>query len=347
MPTVLITGSSGLVGSACVRHFSSLGWEVHGIDNNTRKDFFGPDGDTDPTRVKVLKDCPGVTLHTASILDWSLIKHRLLRAIKPDLVIHAAAQPSHDYAAAHPFEDFETNARGTLNLLEAVRHHAPQAVFVFMSTNKVYGDMPNIYPLDELPTRFEYHTHPTQGGVGEWLSIDTSLHSLFGCSKLAADIYTQEYGRNFGMKTVCFRCGCLTGGAHAGAEQHGFLSYLVRCCREGRKYKVFGFRGKQIRDQLHGTDVARACEEFWKNPGCGEVFNLGGGRQNSISVLEAIAETERRLDRKLDWEYVDEPRKGDHICYYTDNSKFKSHYPNWDVRISLSEILDELCQVTG
>lgn len=342
MPTVLVTGSSGLVGSACIRHFSALDWEVHGIDNNARKDFFGPDGDTEPTLDRLLEECPSSWLRWGSVCNRKFI-NELVAEISPDLVIHAAAQPSHDYAAAHPFEDFETNARGTLNLLEAVRHHAPQAVFCFLSTNKIYGDLPNSISVEELPTRFEYMDGSMKTGMGEWLSIDQSLHSLFGCSKAAADLYVQEYGRNFGLKTVCFRCGCLTGGAHAGAEQHGFLSYLVRCCREGRKYRIYGFQGKQVRDNLHGSDVAKACEAFYKNPRCGEVYNLGGGRDNSISVLEAIAEIEKRVGKKLDWEYVPEARVGDHILWITDTSKFRGHYPGWRVTISLKKILDELC----
>jgi len=343
MPTVLITGSSGLIGSACVRHFSVLGWEVFGLDNNARAGFFGPDGDTTATKRR-LRDKYGFVSWPTDIRDVGTV-NQIVNSVKPNLVIHAAAQPSHDYAAAHPFEDFETNARGTLNLLEAVRQHAPEAVFVFLSTNKVYGDAPNSMALEELPTRYELTGmgNFTRAGFDETLPIDQSLHSLFGCSKAAADLYTQEYGRNFGMKTVCLRCGCLTGSAHAGAEQHGFLAYLAKCCREGRKYRVFGYEGRQVRDNLHSMDIATACHEFYKNPRAGEVYNLGGGRANSISILEAIAEIEKRVGKRMDWEYLDSPRKGDHIVWLTDYSKFQSHYPGWQVRVSLPEILDEIC----
>ena len=347
MATVLVTGSSGLVGSACVRHFHAWGWEVHGIDKNFRQEFFGTDGDTSLISHHLRQELGNFYHHWEDIREAKSV-NEIIILTKPDLIIHAAAQPSHDYAASHPFEDFAINAGGTLNLLEAVRRHAPEAVFCFLSTNKVYGDAVNRMAFEELPTRYELTGMGT--GVGEWLPIDQSTHSLFGCSKLAADLYVQEYGRNFGLKTVCFRCGCLTGGDHAGAEQHGFLAYLVRCCREGRKYKVYGYGGKQVRDNLHAHDVALACEQFYQDPRAGEVYNLGGGRKNSLSVLEAIQEIETRLGSKLDWEYIDQPRTGDHKWWITDTTKFRTHYqgwtnyPGWSVTRDLDSILDELCQ---
>lgn len=341
--TVLITGSSGLVGSACVRHFAALGWVVYGADNGGRKRFFGCDGDVEANRRQLFRDAAYCSV-LADVRGQAEVME-LVSKVRPDLVIHCAAQPSHDYAASHPFEDFYTNALGTLNLLEACRRHAPDAVFVHLSTNKVYGDAVNRLPLVEHPTRFEYDplTPHARHGIGEWMSVDASLHSLFGCSKLYADVTVQEYGRNFGMRTTCLRCGCLTGAAHAAAEQHGFLAYLARCCREGRPYRVYGHHGKQVRDNLHATDAARACEAIYRNPRAGAVYNLGGGRDNSCSVLEAIAEVEQRCGRRLQWEYVDQPRRGDHVVWYSDCRRFTTDYPEWQVRVRLSEIFGELC----
>ncbi len=344
--TVLITGVAGLVGSACARHFHPLGWNVVGLDNDARADYFGPEASTRSVLAVLRRDLPGLGTWGYDIRDRKSVRS-MVDSVAPDLVIHAAAQPSHDWAAANPFEDFEVNAGGTLNLLEATRRHAPDAVFIFLSTNKVYGDTPNRMPLVELPTRFDYLAE-SQQGVGEWMSIDSSTHSLFGCSKLAADLYTQEYGRYFGLKTVSLRCGCLTGAAHAGAEQHGFLAYLAKCCREGKPYKIYGHKGKQVRDNLHASDVARACEEIVSEAQQpltpGSVYNLGGGRDNSCSVFEAIAAVERRCNKQLAWEYVQEARKGDHLVWITDNSKFKLDYPDWSVRVSLGAIFDELCR---
>jgi CDP-paratose 2-epimerase len=350
---LLITGSSGLVGSACTEHFARQGRFVHGLDNNQRREWFGNDGDTFAVGERLGDELDNFCHWAVDIRDRQAISD-LVAYVKPSLVIHCAGQPSHDFAASHPFEDFEVNALGTLNLLEAVRQHAPEAVFVFMSTNKVYGDLPNrLLPvlevwechgekgLEEAPARFEMNDKQWNG-FDETLPIDQCTHSLFGCSKLAADVMVQEYGRYFGLKTVCFRCGCLTGSAHAAAEQHGFLAYLARCLKEGRKYRVYGYKGKQVRDNLHAFDVARACEEFAKNPKCGAVYNLGGGRANSCSVLEAIALMERASGKKLDWEYVDEARKGDHVCYISDCSKFKRDYPEWSVTRSLDDIISEL-----
>lgn len=360
MKTVLVTGSSGLVGSACVRHFHSLGWQVVGLDNNARKGFFGDEGDTMPALLRLKRDCPGFHHYPGDIQAKGGVNLVVCQA-KPDLVIHAAAQPSHDYAATHPLEDFHINAGGTLNLLEAVRRNVPEAVFCFLSTNKVYGDAPNELPLKEGSTRYDYGYLRSTAcdsfgdtidlddggadpdyGINENMRLDQSTHSLFGASKLAADIYTQEYGRNFGLKTVCFRCGCLTGAAHAATEQHGFLAYLARCCREGRTYRVYGYKGKQVRDNLHAFDVARACEEFAAKPRAGQVYNLGGGRENSVSVLEAIVLFEQATGKRLQWEYIDQPRTGDHICYISDTQKFRYDYPGWSVTRSLADIIAEL-----
>lgn len=339
MSTVLVTGSSGLVGSACVRHFAALGWEVHGIDNGARRRFFGGDGDTSET-AEALGYLDGYTHHSTNLLDRDLV-FLAVEECRPELIIHAAAQPSHDYATAHPLVDWDTNAGATMSLLEATRRHAPDAAFVFLSTNKVYGDAPNRLRLVEKPTRFDYEAFPH--GVGEWMATDQVRHSVFGASKLAADVMVQEYGRTYGMKTVCFRAGCLTGGDHAGAELHGFLAYLARCVNEGRRYRVYGHKGKQVRDQLHADDVAMACEEFAGNPKVAAVYNLGGGKENSVSVLEAIEWMERLTGKRLEWSYVDEPRGGDHVCYYTDTLKFSNDYPGWRVTRSLESIIEELC----
>ncbi len=346
MGVVLVTGSSGLVGSECVRHFDSLGHKVYGIDSNARKDFFGDDGDTRPNTQRLLREIPGYVHCTADIRDREHLA-RVVETVSPTLVLHCAAQPSHDLATKRPIDDFEVNAVGTLNVLEATRLHAPEAVFVFASTNKVYGDAPNRLPIVELETRFDFAPDsPAKYGVGEWMSVDQCRHSMFGASKLAADILVQEYAHTYGMKTGVFRGGCLTGGAHAAAELHGFLAYLVRCCKEGRPYKVFGHKGKQVRDQLHAYDVARAFEEFAKSPRPGAVYNLGGGKQNSISVLEAIDAVQFATGKKLAWEYVDQARGGDHCVWYTDTSKLRSHYPAWSVTRSLDTILEELCKAS-
>ncbi len=344
--TVLITGSSGLVGSACVRHFAGLGWRVYGADSNARKGFFGPDGDTTAVKEQLLRE---VSWYMPTSFD---VRHggdmaALITAATPDLVIHCAAQPSHDYATREPLLDFETNAVGTLNVLNAVRVFAPAATFIFASTNKVYGDTVNRLPLVELETRYDFHPDSphAEHGIGEWMSVDQCRHSVFGASKLAADVLTQEFSHTYGLTTGVFRMGCITGGAHAGAELHGFLAYLVKCCREGRPYTVFGYKGKQVRDQLHAADVARAFACFAETPRAGAVYNLGGGRANSCSVLEAIDAVQERCGKRLDWSYVDEPRGGDHVCWYSDNGRFMADYPGWSVRVSLGAIFDELCEV--
>lgn len=346
MPSVLVTGSSGLIGSACVRHFDAKGWEVAGVENNMRRDFFGPDGDTTWNLNALRAETRHFRHHEADIRDRERIL-QLVRDARPDLILHCAAQPSHDLAASRPFDDFDVNAGGTLNLLEATRRHAPEAVFCFMSTNKVYGDAPNELPLVEQETRWEYARPEDRNGVAETMRIDQSKHSIFGANKAAADLLVQEYGRYFGLKTGCFRGGCLTGAAHSAAELHGFLAYLVKCTREGRPYRVFGYKGKQVRDNLHAADVCRAFEEFYAAPRPGEVYNLGGGRENSVSVLEAIKLIEAACGRKLDWRYVDEARSGDHICYISDLTKFRSHYPNWRVTMSLPAILEEMVRAAG
>lgn len=338
---VLVTGSAGLIGSEAAAYFSRRGDEVIGIDNNQRREFFGPDGDTLWNLARLQRENPSYRHQAFDIRDRAAILD-LFQREQPKAVIHCAAQPSHDLAARLPFEDFEVNATGTLNLLEAARRHAINAPFVFMSTNKVYGDAPNELPLVELETRWDYARPEDHAGIGEAMRIDRSKHSLFGASKLAADILVQEYGRYFGMATVCFRGGCLTGPQHAGAELHGFLSYLVKCVLSGRKFKVYGYKGKQVRDQIHSLDVVRAIEVYLANPRPAAVYNLGGGRQNSVSVLEAIAKVEHLSRRQLEWEYVEQARAGDHICYISDLSAFQRDYPEWALSRSLDEILDEM-----
>jgi len=343
-PILLVTGSAGLIGSEAVRHFSALGWQVHGIDNNMRMDFFGPDGDTAWNLQRLQHDIPGYQHHVVDIRDRAAVL-RVLEEIPADMIVHAAAQPSHDLAASRPFDDFDVNAGGTLNLLEASRRFRPEATFCFMSTNKVYGDAPNELPLVELDTRWEYARAEDFNGIAETCRIDQSKHSLFGASKVAADVLVQEYGRYFGMKTMCLRGGCLTGAAHSGAELHGFLAYLARCVVEGRPYRVFGYQGKQVRDNIDASDVCRLIERFHAEPRCGEVYNIGGGRENSISMLEAIARIEAIAECKLQWEYVPENRAGDHICYISDLSKLKAHFPGWDVEVRLDSIIESIVRV--
>ncbi len=338
---VLVTGSSGLVGSEAVEHFDRQGHEVLGVDNNMRRVFFGPAGDT----LWNLERLKGVTKRFThadlDIRDRAAIE-QLIRTRRFDLIVHCAAQPSHDKARDIPLLDFEVNALGTVNLLEATRQHSPEAVFVFLSTNKVYGDAPNEIPLKELEKRYDYSRPEDFAGIDETCRIDRTLHSLFGASKAAADLVAQEYGRYFKMKVGIFRGGCLTGPAHSGVELHGFLSYLVKVALSGSTYSIFGYKGKQVRDNIHSYDVVRAIEEFAANPRPGEVYNLGGGRENSISILEAIERIEQMTRRKLDWRYVEEARKGDHICYISNLGKFKSHYPNWKVTRGLDAILEEI-----
>jgi len=341
MKRVLVTGSSGLIGSEAVTFFDQRGWDVHGIDNNMRRDFFGPDGDTTWNLKRLLRDGRRFTHHELDIRDRDAIRG-LVATCRPDLVVHCAAQPSHDLARDRPFDDFEINATGTLNLLEPVRRYCAESPFVFMSTNKVYGDAPNERPLVELPTRWEYADPQDHEGIDEQCRIDASLHSLFGASKAAADLLVQEYGRYFGMPTVCLRGGCLTGPNHSGAELHGFLAYLARAVREERVYRIFGYKGKQVRDNIHSYDVCAALLAFAERPRTAAVYNLGGGRANSISVLEAIARFEELTGKRLRVEYVAEPRVGDHICYISDLRRLQADYPGWQLTRSLEDIVREL-----
>lgn len=338
---ILVTGSSGLIGSEAVQHFDGRGHEVFGVDNNMRREFFGPPGDT-LWNLERLKGATRRFTHSAiDIRDRTKIEE-LFRSRRFDLIVHCAAQPSHDKARDIPLLDFEVNALGTVNLLEATRQHCAEAVFVFLSTNKVYGDAPNEIPVKELATRYDYARPEDFEGVDETCRIDRTLHSLFGASKAAADLVAQEYGRYFDMRVGVFRGGCLTGPSHSGVELHGFLSYLVRVTLNGGRYSVFGYKGKQVRDNIHSHDVVRAVEEFAANPRPGEVYNMGGGRQNSISMLEAIDRIEGLTGRKLDWRYVEEARKGDHICYISNLAKFKKHYPKWEITRGLDAILEEM-----
>jgi CDP-paratose 2-epimerase len=339
----LVTGSSGLIGSEVSIFFARQGCSIHGVDNNQRAAFFGPQGDTRWNQKRLADHIPGFTHHELDIRDRQGVLD-LVAKIKPDIIIHTAAQPSHDRAAAIPFDDFDTNAVGTLNLLEAARQACPASPFVHMSTNKVYGDRPNTIALRELDTRWDYDDPAYEHGIAESFSIDQSKHSLFGASKVAADVMVQEYGRYFDMPTCCLRGGCLTGPNHSGVELHGFLSYLVKCNLEGREYKVYGYKGKQVRDNIHSEDVARFMWEFCKAPRIAEVYNLGGGKQNSCSILEAFQIAESFTGKKQIFTYVDQNRIGDHICYYSDLRKMKSHYPAWDITISLTETIRQIVE---
>ena len=341
MKKLLVTGSSGLIGSESVTYFDARGWEVHGIDNNMRREFFGPDGDTTWNLNRVKAATRNFHHHALDIRDRAAVL-QCLETLRPELVIHCAAQPSHDLAASRPFDDFDVNAVGTMNMLEAVRRACPEAVFCHLSTNKVYGDAPNELALRELETRWDYADPAWHSGIAEDFRIDRSKHSIFGASKVAADIMVQEYGRYFGMKTACFRGGCLTGPAHSAAELHGYLAYLIKCCKTGRKYRIFGYKGKQVRDNIHSFDVCRALEAFYLHPRCGEVYNLGGGRGNSISILEAIAKAEAVTGEKMECEYVDQNRAGDHICYISNLAKLHRHFPGWGITKTLDDIFNEI-----
>ena len=341
MKRLLVTGSSGLIGSEVVVGFSQEGWEVHGVDNNMRADFFGPQGDTRWNLRRLLENHPSFHHHEIDIRDRSSLV-RLLRTLRPDAVVHTAAQPSHDLAASRPFDDFDVNAVGTLNLLEATRLACPEAPFVHMSTNKVYGDAPNEIPLIETETRWEYANSDYSDGIDESFRIDQSKHSLFGASKVAADVMVQEYGRSFGLPTCCLRGGCLTGPNHSGVELHGFLSYLIKCNIEGRIYKVFGYKGKQVRDNIHSHDVVAFIQRFIAAPRKGEVYNLGGGRGNSVSILEAFALISEISGQAMKYEYLEQNRSGDHICYISDLKKLKAHYPGWKITKSLRTTFEEI-----
>jgi CDP-paratose 2-epimerase len=338
---VLVTGSCGLIGSEVSLFFSDLGFQIVGIDNNLRAVFFGPEGDTSWVLNRLREQIPGYRHSTLDIRDREALLP-FVKEITPDLIVHTAAQPSHDRAAAIPFLDFETNASGTLHLLEAARQYCPESPFIHMSTNKVYGDRPNEIALKELDSRWDYSDPAFENGIPESLSIDQSKHSLFGASKVAADVMVQEYGRYFNMPTCCLRGGCLTGPNHSGVELHGFLSYLLKCNMEGREYTVYGYKGKQVRDNIHSHDVARFMLEFSKAPRVAEVYNLGGGKQNACSIHEAFAIAQQHTGRAMKWRYVESNRSGDHICYYSDLRKMKAHYPAWDITRDLDTIFGEI-----
>jgi len=341
MKHILITGSSGLIGSEVATNFSAMGYAVHGIDNNQRAVFFGPQGDTRWNQARLEKTLKDFKHYEIDIRDREGILG-LVQKIRPDVIVHTAAQPSHDRAADIPFDDFDTNAVGTLNLLEAARRFCADSPFIHMSTNKVYGDAPNRIKLEELERRWEYGDPAFAHGIAEDFTIDQSKHSLFGASKVAGDIMVQEYGRYFNIPCCCLRGGCLTGPSHSGVELHGFLSYLIKCNLEGQKYTVFGYKAKQVRDNIHSYDVVRFMWEFIQTPRIAEVYNLGGGKQNSCSILEAFDRVEKISGKAMNWTYSEKNRTGDHICYYSDLRKMKQHYPNWDITKSLDDIFTEI-----
>ena len=338
---ILVTGSGGLIGSEAVEHFAKLGEPVIGIDNNSRKFFFGAEGDVDWNLLRLSKKFPKFINYEIDIRDFASVR-QLIAKKKPKVIIHAAAQPSHDRAAFFPITDFEINSLGTLNLLESVRLECAESIFIHLSTNKVYGDAPNKLLLKETSKRFDFASEEFYEGIDESFTIDSSLHSLFGASKLSADIYAQEYGRYFGMRVGVFRGGCLTGPNHSGVKLHGFLSYLVSCIVNQKKYTIIGHKGKQVRDQIHSSDVLRAFELFILNPKYGEVYNLGGGRANSASIIETIEKITQITNRPFEYSYDDNPRLGDHICYYSNMSKFIAHYPDFNQRKTYNSIVEEM-----
>jgi len=345
MSIAVITGSAGLIGSEASRYFAGQGMDVVGIDNDMRRCFFGDEASTRWQRDCLERELGCHYLHVDSDIRDDAAIARLFRGYGADvsLVVHTAAQPSHDWAARDPRADFSVNALGTLNLLEATRRFAPNAVFIFTSTNKVYGDTPNRLPLVEQKTRWEIHPeHRYCNGISEDMSIDRTLHSLFGASKVAADVLVQEYGRYFGMATACFRGGCLTGPNHSGTELHGFLAYLVKCTASGTPYTVFGYGGKQVRDNIHSADMIQAFDHFFKSPRCGEVYNIGGGRHCNCSMLEAIQICEEIAGRPPDWSYSENSRRGDHIWWISDVAKFQSHYPGWGLTYNVLQICREI-----
>jgi CDP-paratose 2-epimerase len=345
MSVVLITGSAGLIGSEATYFFAEQGFEVVGIDNNMRQVFFGADASTEWNRKEIENLLGSKYSHVdVDIRDIESIKRTFEHyGDNIKLVIHTAAQPSHDWAAKDPHMDFTVNANGTLNLLEATRIYSPEAAFIFTSTNKVYGDTPNRLPLVKLEKRWEItREHTYGGGIREDMSIDQTLHSLFGASKVAADIMVQEYGRYFGMHTACFRGGCLTGPNHSGTKLHGFLAYLMKCAATGNHYTIYGYEGKQVRDNIHSADLIRAFYEFFKSPRVAEVYNIGGGRYSNCSMLEAIEICQEITGKKMDWSYSETNRVGDHIWWVSDNGKFMSHYPNWSLKYDVPKILQEI-----
>lgn len=344
MSVIIVTGSSGLIGSECVKFYCPLGYRVSGIDNNMRKEFFGDDASTDWMKNNLIKKYKNYSHINLDIRNYEAIE-KLFKTFGKDisLIIHNAGQPSHDRAAGDPLTDFSVNALGTLNLLEAFRHNCPDAVFIFNSTNKVYGDRPNNLPFIELEKRYELEKdHKWHRGIDETMSIDGTTHSLFGVSKAAADLMTQEYGRYFGLKTGVFRGGCITGPGHSGTRLHGFLSYLMKCSVTGKKYYIYGYKGKQVRDNIHSYDLVNVFHHFFQKPRMGEVYNIGGGRHSNISILEAIELCREISGRKLNYEYVDENRIGDHIWWISDVNKFKKHYPDWEYKYDIKKILEEI-----
>lgn len=343
MKKLLVTGSSGLIGSEVCLYFAEKGYAIHGVDNNQRAVFFGAQGDTRWNQQRLQSLLKQFTHHELDIRNRQGVLD-LIEQVRPSVIVHTAAQPSHDRAAAIPFDDFDTNAVGTLNFLEAARRFCPDSPFIHMSTNKVYGDRPNAIALKELETRWDYVDETYAEGIAEDFSIDQSKHSLFGASKVAADVMVQEYGRYFNMPTCCLRGGCLTGPNHSGVELHGFLSYLAKCNLEGREYKVFGYKGKQVRDNIHSLDVARFMHAFAEAPRVAEVYNLGGGKANSCSILEAFKLIEKYSGKVQKYTYLDENRIGDHICYYSDLRKMIAHYPKWNISKSLEATIEEIVE---
>lgn len=343
--TILVTGSAGLIGSESVKFFCNKEFKIVGIDNNYREYFFGKDAGTDWNRQLLEKKYPKqYNHHSIDIRDYQSLED-IFKKNKFGMVIHTAAQPSHDWAAKEPLTDFSVNAVGTSNMLELTRLYSPEAVFIYTSTNKVYGDLPNELPLVEMETRWEIKpTHRYQRGIDETMSIDNSTHSLFGASKVAADVLVQEYGKYFGLKTGVFRGGCLTGPAHSGTMLHGFLNYLVKSIANGIPYTIFGYKGKQVRDNIHSYDLVNAFYSFYQNPRAGEVYNMGGSRHSNTSMLEAIEKTEKILMKKGKIKYSEDNRTGDHIWYISDVTKFKTHYPDWDYKFSGDQIIEEICK---
>ena len=344
MEKILITGSGGLIGSESVRYFSKKGFEIYGIDNDMRAYFFGKEASTKWSVDEIIKSNKNYHHHSVDIRDNEAVE-KIFKENKFNIIVHTAAQPSHDWAAREPFTDFSVNANGTLVLLENFRKYSPDAVFIFTSTNKVYGDTPNLLPLIELETRWEIDSkHPFYKGIDESMSIDQTKHSIFGASKVAADIMVQEYGRYFNLKTAVFRGGCLTGPNHSGAELHGFLAYLGKCIATGKEYNIFGYKGKQVRDNIHSYDLVNAFWNFYEKPRIAEVYNMGGARHSNISMMEAVTKFEKISGKKAKIKYVEENRVGDHIWYISDVSKFKKHYPKWGFKYGVDDIISEIIE---
>src|SRR5438034_8707786 len=348
MAVAVITGSAGLIGAEAARFFADNGLDIVGIDNDMRRQFFGEEASTAWNRQRLETELKAYRHYDVDIRDHRAVVDLFGQyGASVAVVIHTAAQPSHDWATKAPLVDFSINAGGTLNLLEATRQYCPEACFIFTSTNKVYGDTPNRLPLVEQPTRWELPDDHPYGryGIDEAMSIDQTMHSLFGASKVAADVLVQEYGRYFGMKTACFRGGCLTGPHHSGTQLHGFLAYLMKCAATGTTYTIFGYKRKQVRDNIHSADLIRAFDEFFKNPRSGEVYNMGGGRYSNCSMVEAITLCEQISGNRLDWNYVEQNRQGDHIWWISDLSRFRKHYPSWKQKYDVPAIRREIYEM--